>query len=162
MARIGKGFGMRIVAHSRVKKPIVEELGIVFVDVETVLQKSDILMLALPLTPATKAMINEKNVHLLKEDAIIVNTARGEIIEDGLYGKMNNIFCLDVISNEKYITRDNILYTPHMAYYTQEAIQRIMEISLENLRAFLEKKPLPNCLQLSCKKEYKEKQSYKE
>jgi len=111
-------------------------------------------MLALPLTPATNAIINEKNAKKLKKDAIIVNTARGEVIEDALYGKMKNILCLDVISDIKYIHRNNILYTPHMAYYTKEALQRIMQISLENMNAFLEKKPLPNCLKLSCQRDY--------
>ena len=154
MARIGKGFGMNLVAYSRTKKPIVDELGIDFCDLDTVLQESDILMLALPLTPATNAIINEKNAKKLKKDAIIVNTARGEVIEDALYGKMKNILCLDVISDIKYIHRNNILYTPHMAYYTKEALQRIMQISLENMNAFLEKKPLPNCLKLSCQRDY--------
>ncbi len=154
MARIGKGFGMKIVAYSRTKKQIVDELGIDFCDLDTVLKKSDILMIALPLTSATNALINEKNVNKIKNDTIIVNTARGEVIEDVLYGKMKNILCLDVISDTKYIHRDNILYTPHMAYYTKEALQRIMQISLENMKAFLEKKPLPNCLKLSCKRDY--------
>ena len=154
MAQIGKGFGMNIVAYSRTRKPIVDELGIHFCDLDTVLQKSDILMLALPLTPATHAIINEKNANKLKKDAIIINTARGEVIEDVLYGKMKNILCLDVISNIKYIHRDNILYTPHMAYYTKEALQRIMQISLENINAFLVSEPLPNCLKLSCVRDY--------
>jgi len=154
MARIGKGFGMKILAYSRTRKPIIDELGIDFCDLDMVLRKSDILMLALPLTPVTNALINEKNAKLLNEDAIVVNTARGEIIEDVLYGKMKNILCLDVISDVKYIHRDNILYTPHMAFYTKEALERIMQISLVNMQAFLEEKPLPNCLKLSCKRDY--------
>lgn len=155
MARIGKGFGMNVLCFSRTRKPIIDELGIDFCDLDTVLQESDILMLALPLTPKTNALINEKNAKKIKEDAIIVNTARGEVIEDVLYGKMKNIFCLDVISNIKYIHRDNILYTPHMAYYTKEALERIMQISLENIRAFIENKALPHCLKLSCKRNYR-------
>jgi len=154
MARIGKGFGMNVLSFSRTRKPIVDELGIKFCDLDTVLQESDILMLALPLTPATNALINEKNAGKLKKDVIIVNTARGEIMEDVLYGKMKHILCLDVISDTKYINRNNILYTPHMAYYTKEALQRIMQISLQNLDAFLTSKPLPNCLKLSCKRDY--------
>ncbi|QOP42916.1 lactate dehydrogenase [Sulfurimonas sediminis] len=155
MARIGKGFGMKTVAYSRTKKPIVDALGIDFYDLDSVLQKSDILMLALPLTPATKNIINEKNADKLKKDVIIVNTARGELIEDVLYGRMKNILCLDVISDLKYIHRNNILYTPHMAYYTKEALQRIMQISLENMKAFLAGRKLPNCLKLSCERDYR-------
>ncbi len=154
MARIGKGFGMHVVAHSRTKKPIIDELNIDFCDLDSVVAQSDILMLALPLTPTTRNIINEKNVKELKKDAIIVNTARGEIIEDALYGKMKNILCLDVISDIKYIHRNNILYTPHMAYYTKEALGRIMQISLENMNAYLANKALPNCLKFSCERDY--------
>jgi len=119
MARIGKGFGMNVMAHSRTKKPIVDELGIDFCDLDIVLQESDILMLALPLTPATNAIINETNAKKLKKDVIIVNTARGEVIKNVLYAKMKSILCLNVIRDIKYIHRNNILYTPHMAYYTK-------------------------------------------
>jgi D-lactate dehydrogenase len=153
MARIGRGFGMQILAYSRTKKEIVDELHIDFCDLDTLLTKSDIVMIALPLNPATRTLLNQNNMHKLKKECIIVNTARGEIIEDVLYGKMKNILCLDVISNTKYIHRDNILYTPHMAYYTEEALERIQRISLENMLAFIEKKPLPNCLKLACKRD---------
>ncbi len=155
MARIGKGFGMNLIAYSRSKKPIVKELNIEFTDLDTVLRKSDILMIALPLTPSTKNLINSENKNLIKKDCIIVNVARGEIIEDSLYGELENILCLDVITDTKYIKRENILYTPHMAYYTKEALFRIMKISLENMKAFIEGKPLPNCLKFPCAKDYK-------
>ncbi len=154
MARIGKGFGMNLVAYSRTKTKIVDELGIDFCDFESVLAKSDILMIALPLTPSTKNMLNENSIKHMNKNIIIVNVARGEIIEDLLYTKINNIFCLDVISNIKYIQQNNILYTPHMAYYTKEALERIMNISLINIEAFIDNKPLPNCLAIACKREY--------
>jgi len=71
-----------------------------------------------------------------------------------LFGKTLGILGLDVISDIKYIHRNNILYTPHMAYYTKEVLERIMQISLQNLTAFLASKPLPNCLKLSCRRDY--------
>ena len=154
MARIAKGFGMRIVTHSRTRKDIVDELGITFCDFEKVLTQSDILMIALPLTPKTKNLLNEQSVKSIKEDTIIVNTSRGEIIEDRLYKKMNNIFCLDVIGNISYVQEANVLYTPHMAYFTKEALERIMNISLSNMQAFIQNKSLPNCLKLACKRDY--------
>ncbi len=154
MARIGKGFGMKLVAYSRTKTKIVDELGIDFCDFKSVLAKSDILMIALPLTPSTKNMLNENSIKNMNKNIIIVNVARGEIIENSLYAKINNIFCLDVIGDTKYIQQNNILYTPHMAYYTKEALERIMNISLMNIEAFIDNKPLPNCLAIACKKEY--------
>ncbi len=156
MARIANGFGMNIVAHSRTKTKLIDELGIIFCDFEELLRRSDILMIALPLTPSTKHMLNEKTMQFMKEDIIIVNTARGEIIEDVLYEKMKTIFCLDVLTRLEYAQNSNVFYTPHMAYYTQEALERIMRISLENMKAFLTKKELPNCLKLACAREYKD------
>ncbi|MCF6207329.1 MAG: NAD(P)-binding domain-containing protein [Sulfurovum sp.] len=154
MARIAKGFGMHILTYSRTKTAIVDELGIDFCPLEYVLSESDIIMIALPLTPSTKHLLNESSCRSMGQDTIIVNVARGEIIEDVLYSKRKNIFCLDVISDPQYIHKPNILYTPHMAYYTKEALQRIMQISLENMQAFLTHRPLPNCLKVSCEKEY--------
>ena len=140
MARIAKGFGMNIMVYSRTKRAIVDELGIHFSTLENVLEQSDVLMIALPLTPATKNILNLENAQMMKENAIIVNTARGEIIADALYEKMPNIFCLDVIHDQKYVDQKNILYTPHMAYYTKEALERIQKISLENMQAFIDGK----------------------
>ena len=150
MACIGKGFGMRLLAFSEQKTPLVEALDMDFCDLDKVLTESDVLMLALPLTPETAGIINANNVKKLKQEAIIVNVARGALIEDRLYGQLKNIFCLDVITDTKYVNRENILYTPHMAYYTEEALQRIMQISLQNIEAFLSHQPLPNALKLSC------------
>ena len=154
MARIAHGLGMKIVAFSRTRKAIVDELKIDFCDLKKVLTQSDIIMLALPLTPATHHILNQNNIDLLKADAIVVNTARAELIEEILYEKMDHRFGLDVINNEKYIGQKNIIYTPHMAYYTEEALGRIMQISLKNIEAFLAEKVLPNCLQLPCEKDY--------
>jgi D-lactate dehydrogenase len=155
MAHIGRGMGMELLAWSRSRKPIVDELGIEFVELEEVLEKSDVIMIALPLTPATSNLLNSENIVLVKKEAIIVNVARAEIIEEGLYGNLENPMCLDVISDVKRIPRSNILYTPHMAYYTKEALERIMEISLRNMLAFIEGRPIPNCLKAECERDYK-------
>jgi len=155
MARIGKGFGMELFAYSRTEKPVVKELDINFTTLEEVLKNSDVLMIALPLTPSTKNLINRKNSSLIKKECVIVNVARAEIMEDCVYRDLKNVLCLDVITNTDYVKKENILYTPHMAYYTKEALKRIMEISLNNMRAFIEGRPLPNCLKFSCEKDYK-------
>ncbi len=154
MARIGKGFGMNLMAWSRSKRPIVDELGIDFTSLDSVLRGSDVVMIALPLTPSTRGLIDEERAKLLKKDTIVVNVARAEIIVASLYADLTNPLCLDVIDDLRHVARPNILYTPHMAYYTKEALQRIMEISLENMVAFIEGKPLPNCLKSGCQKNY--------
>ncbi len=156
IARIAAGMGMRIGVFSRTKKPIVDELGIDFTDLESVLEQSDVLMIALPLTPATTHLINTENASLIPEEAIIVNIARAQIIEPSLYRTLSQTICTDVSEEPDLARRPNILSTPHMAYYTEEALRRIREISLENLEAFIEGRPLPNCLRPACEREYKE------
>lgn len=154
MARIGFGFGMNVIAYSRTRNDIIDELGIDFCDFESVLAQSDILMIALPLTPQTHHIINATTMKKLKKSSIIVNISRAEIIEDSLYSDVKNIFCLDVINDVSYIENDNILYSPHMAYYTKEALDRITNISLNNIKAFIAGETLPNCLKLACQQDY--------
>lgn len=154
MVRIGKGFGMDVHVYSRTHKPIIDELDVKFIELDLLLKESDILMLALPLTPDTRFLINKSNAELIKKSAIIVNAARGELIEEILYEELGNIICLD--GDKPLHVKENLLFTPHMAYYTQEALERILEISLKNIEAFLRNETLPNCLYLECKRNYKE------
>ena len=121
------------------------------------LKECDVLMIALPLTPDTKNLINKKAFSLMKQDTIIVNVARAEIIEDRVYRDCKSIFCLDVLADRQLVSKKNILYTPHMAYYTHEAQERILNISLKNIEAFVSGEELPNCLYLECQRNYKEK-----
>ena len=157
MARIGHGFGMEIMVFSRTHKPILDELGMRFVTLDALLKECDVLMIALPLTPDTKNLINKKAFSLMKQDTIIVNVARAEIIEDRVYRDCKSIFCLDVLADRQLVSKKNILYTPHMAYYTHEAQERILNISLKNIEAFVSGEELPNCLYLECQRNYKEK-----
>ncbi len=154
MARIAHGFGMKTVVYSRTHKPIVDELGIEFVALKDLLQNADILMFALPLTPETESIINGDNAKLIKEDAVIVNAARAGLIQQELYNTLPNIFCLDMIDDLSLLEKENINYTPHMAYYTKEALLRILETSYKNIAAYQQGDKLPNCLYLECEKNY--------
>ena len=156
MAHIGAGFGMKLSAFSRTRKPIVDLLHIDFTtDLNRFLSKCDVIMIALPLTPATREMINAKNAFQIPRETIIVNVARVEIIDEKLYEKLPNVICTDVLHDPSIARKkEHFLYTPHMAYYTEEALVRIREISLQNMQAFIEGKPMPNCLKLPCEKEY--------
>lgn len=154
MAKIAKGFGMKVLGYSRTYKPVFDELGIDFVSLEEVLKNVDVLMPALPLTPATQHIIHSGNVMLLQKESIIINTARCEIIEKPLYWSLDNIIASDVCRDTTLAKKKSFLYTPHMAYYTKEALMRIMDISLLNIKQFLSGKQPQNCLKLECKKEY--------
>lgn len=154
LAYIASGFGMNIMAYSRTRKPVVDTLSINFTRLDELLSHSDIIMIALPLNPSTKNIINTSNASLIQSKTIFINIARAELIEEALYYELPNIiatdFLLDQASNEK----ENILSTPHMAYYTKEALVRIMEISLENIQAFIHADTLPNCLKSACYQNY--------
>ena len=157
IAYIASGFGMNIMAWSRTRKPIVDKLQIDFTDIDDLLARSDVIMIALPLNPTTKDLINSENIHLLKPTAIIINIARAEIIEATLYASIPNPLGLDFSISTKATRNKQILHTPHMAYYTKEALIRIMNISLENMLVFIEKQTLPNCLKLVCHQDYEQK-----
>ena len=154
MAKIARGFGMKVLGYSRTYKPMYSELGIEFITLDEVLKNADILMPALPLTPNTKHIIHSENITLLKKECIIINVARCEIIEKSLYWSLDNLIASDVCDDKSLIHKKSFLFTPHMAYYTKEALERIMAISLENIEVFLSGEEPPNCLKLICKKEY--------
>ena len=158
MARIAHGFWMEIYAYTRhYDEEFCKRYDIQKSSFENILQTCDVIMFAVPLTPQTRHMLNEKNAVLVKKNAIVINVARGEVIsneaikilQDRLYG-----LGLDVIEEEKrlfqqkpqeildLIQSPKIRYTPHMGYYTTEALGRIRKISLDNMRRFLHQKPL--------------------
>ncbi len=154
MAKIAKGFGMEILGYSRSKKDLFDQIGIDFVSLETVLEQADIIMIALPLTPSTTHLINQKNAVLIKKETLMINVAREEIIEPALYHDMHNIFACDVSTDVTLAHKKDFLYTPHVAYYTKEALERILEISLRNLQQVIQGQIPQNCLKPACEKEY--------
>jgi len=160
IAKIANGFGMKIKAHTpHFDEEFCKKYNISKSSYPEILKDSDIIVFAVPLTKKTYHMLNEKNISLIKNSAIIINIARGEVIsKEALNRLKNRIFGLglDVIENEKKILKEkpkdfiefikekNVLYTPHMAYYTKEALQRIREISFNNMKNFIEKKEIIN------------------
>jgi D-lactate dehydrogenase len=151
IVKISKGFGANVIGFSRSYK---EEFKDIYTNsLEEVLTKSDFLFIALPLTPKTKNLINKKNISLFKGN-VIINPARAEIIEEDVYKNFNGIIAADVLPNWELAKKENIIATPHMAYYTKEALKRIMEISLQNLQDFLNNKKPRHCLKIECQKNY--------
>ena len=152
IVKIAKGFGADVIGFSRHPKNLgIRETFIL----EEVLERSDFLFIALPLTPQTKNLINKENISHFKGN-VIVNPARAEIIEREVYLTFNGIIAADVLPDWSLAKKDNIIATPHMAYYTKEALRRIMQISLDNLMDFLDGKVPRFCLKEECKKYFKE------
>ncbi len=151
IVKIAKGFGANVIGFSRHKKELdVKQTPVL----EEVLENSDFLFIALPLTPQTKNLINCENIKHLR-GKIIINPARAEIISREVYEKFDGIIAADVLPDWDLAKKENIIATPHMAYYTKEALRRIMQISLDNLFDFLSGKTPRHCLKEECIKNYK-------
>ena len=149
MGRIGsqvvtrsKAFGMETIVYDPyITEKTASDLGVTVVDFETLIKKSDVLTIHVPLTSETKYLIRSKQLEMMKENAFLVNCARGGIIkEDDLYealstGKIRGAG-LDVFENEPpenspLLELDNVVLTPHIAASTSEA-QRDAAIIVAN------------------------------
>ena len=164
----------RVICFDKIEnKELIDKYNIKYTDLETLCKLSDIIMIHAPLTPSTYHLINRDNINLMKENTIIVNTARGEIIDtealyDALIENKIKAAALDVLEfeeilsnkppgdninfknlrisliNSKLLKLKNVTATPHIAYDTKEAIQRILDLTILNLKEYLEKKQLKN------------------
>ena len=121
------------------------------VDLETLFRQSDIVSLHCPLTPETKGLINARRLGWMKPTAFLLNTSRGPLIEeqaltDALNGGRLAGAGLDVLSVEPppatnpLLQAKNCLITPHQAWGTRAARSRLLDIAVENIRAFLKGK----------------------
>ena len=174
VARMAYGFEMNIIGYDIHEDPeLIKDYGLKYVDMNTLLKTADIVSLHLPLNDKTKYTINKKNISLMKNSAIIINTARGGLIETdalvkALQGKKIAGAGLDVLEEESAIKEEkqllseqfapqynmqtllenhillqseNVIITPHNAFNSVEALQRIIDTSLENIRKYDAKMP---------------------
>ena len=145
VGEIAKALGCNILAHKRTK-----EEGVECVDLDTLLSKSDIISVHIPLSEETKNLISKDKIKLLKKNAVFVNTARGAVVDEEAIclalkeGKIAGLGC-DVYSKEPlektspYVEikdYDNVCLTPHMAWGAKEARERCFDIMLKNVEAF--------------------------
>ena len=147
VARIGRAFGMRILACRR-----SGELGGEGADLETLFRESDVISLHCPLTPETKGLINAQRIGWMKPSAFLINTARGLLVDEAeLAAALNGGHIagagLDVLSvepptpDQPLLKARNCIITPHIAWATQAARARLIAAAVENLRAFLAGNP---------------------
>ena len=146
VANIGRAFGMKILGTARAER--APETGVTFTGLDELLRQSDVVSLHCPLTPETKELINASRLALMKPSAFLLNTSRGALVAEadlaralasgGLAGAG-----LDVLSVEPppgrnpLFTAPNCYITPHVAWATRAARQRLMDVTVENLRSFL-------------------------
>lgn len=150
-AGILKALGMRVLANSPHETPEGRALA-EYVDLDRLYAESDVIFLHCPLFPENEKMINKESIAKMKDGVIIINNARGGLINEAdLAGALNNgkVYAagVDVVSEEPIhgdnplLTAKNCLITPHMSWVATAARQRIIDITVENVRSVIEGRP---------------------
>jgi len=149
---IAKSFNMNVIAFDSYPCEEGKKIG-KYVDLDTLYKTSDIIALHCPLFPSTEGMINKESINKMKDGVIILNNSRGPlIVEQDLADALNSgkVYAAgcDVVSTEP-IRKDNPLLkaknciiTPHISWAPKESRQRLMDIAVENVKAFIEGKPI--------------------
>lgn len=150
VAQLANAFGCRVLVYNRSTKDIP---NVEFSNLDYLLKNSDIISLHVPLTQETKYLIGESEIKLLKKTAIIINTARGPVIDyHALAGALENNHiagaALDVYEKEPPLDKNHILFNapntillPHIGYATEEAIKLRGQIVIENINRWLKGNP---------------------
>mgnify|MGYP005759145961 FL=1 len=150
VASIAQAFGCRVLAYSRTKKDVP---GITYTDLETLLKNSDIVSLHTPLTPETRGLIGEKELSSMKPSAILINTARGPVVDSAALADALNCGKIagagvDVFEMEPPVPADhpllnakNLIATPHVAFATREALVKRAAIVFDNIDRWIKGTP---------------------
>ncbi len=171
VARIARGFEMTVLAFDvQPRDEAARDLGFDYVEMDELLSRSDIVSLHVPGNDKTKHLIDEAAFEKMKDGAILINTARGSVVETrALLGALSSgklaAAGLDVLPEEpvvreeaellrRYFTREhdlgtlladhillrmrNVVITPHSAFKTREAVQRILDTTRENIEGFVD------------------------
>ena len=151
-AEAAKGLGMHVIAYNRSQSQAAKDLGVEFVDLDGLFARSDVLALQMPLLPFNVGIINKENIAKMKDGAILINNSRGQmVVEQDLADALNSgkvaFAGLDVVSTEPIradnplLKAKNCIITPHMSWGAKESRQRIMDCTVNNVKAFLAGKP---------------------
>lgn len=160
LAEILVGFGMRVIAHDPMEGDSCKALGVQYTDLDDLFEQADVISLHCPLTPDTHHLINHASIAKMKPGVMLINTSRGAIVDsravlDGLKsGKIGHLG-LDVYEEEadlffedlsdqviqddvfmRLLTFPNVLITAHQAFFTEDALNNIVAITLDNVRTF--------------------------
>ncbi len=152
VARIASAFGMQVLAFTSKEEDDLP-YGIRKVDMDALFKQSDIVTLHCPLTVETHFLVDAERLAMMKPTAILINTGRGPLVDDAAVADaLNNgslaAYAADVLTTEPapadnpLLTTKNCYLTPHIAWATSEARQRLINICTENVRAYLDGEPI--------------------
>jgi glycerate dehydrogenase len=151
--KIAQAFGMKVLAFDEYKNPELENENCRYAKLDEVLSASDVISLHCPLFPETKGMINKNSISKMKDGVIIINTSRGPlIVEEDLaealksgkvgYAAVDVVMAEPIPSDSPLLKAPNCLITPHIAWAPKESRLRLMNIAVDNLKAFLNGSPV--------------------
>ena len=157
MAKRGLGFDMKVIYHSRSRKPELEEqYGLEYVDPQVLLRDSDFVSLHIPLTPETRHFISEPELRMMKSTAILINLARGPVVDSkALYTALSEKWiqaaALDVTdpepiqADDPLLTLDNLVISPHIGSASVATRREMCMVAARNLAAGLKGQRLEHC-----------------
>ncbi|HSA93502.1 MAG TPA: hydroxyacid dehydrogenase [Terriglobales bacterium] len=167
--KVGRGFGMRVLAYDPFHNPFLAELlGYEYVGIEELLGSSDIVTLHMPFSPAVHHFMDQEKFRRMRRGALFINTARGRLVDtEALLEALESGHLagagLDVVEGEELIQEErqlldlktqsldklqavvrthvlfrheNVIFTPHNAFNSREALERILDTTIENIRSF--------------------------
>jgi len=151
VANLALAFGMKVIAYDIVTPSSTPE-GCQFVELDDIFRVSDVISLHCPLAPQTKNIINKERLERMKKTAFLINTSRGPLVdEQALAQALNNERIagagLDVLSeeppseNNPLLKAKNCFITPHIAWATRAARERLLQVAVDNVASFLAGKP---------------------
>jgi D-lactate dehydrogenase len=167
-SRIMRGFGCRIIAFDVFVNKELEALGVEYLPLAEVFRQSDIISLHCPLMESTHYMVNNETIQMMKQGVMLINTSRGALIDTkaaiaalksqhigylgiDVYEQEDKLFFRDLSDDiiqddtiQRLMSFPNVLVTAHQAFFTEEALQQIASITLDNILLLSENKILTN------------------
>ncbi|SDY78564.1 D-3-phosphoglycerate dehydrogenase [Proteiniborus ethanoligenes] len=153
VAEIGLAFGCRVLAYNRSENESLIKQGVTYMSLEELLKESHILTIHLPLTDNTRGLIDKDKIKLMKKDALLINTARGPIVDNQalaealkngeIAGAGIDVFDMEppLPSDYPLLNSPNTVLAPHIGFATKEAMKRRAEITFDNILRWLEGSP---------------------
>lgn len=153
VGRIAQSFGMNVLAYDQYRNNSLENDTLKYAELDELLAKSDVISLHAPLFESTRGIINRNTIAKMKDGVMIINTARGPlVVEEDLAEALNSGkvagAAIDVLSAEPpkmdnpLLHAKNIIITPHISWAPKESRKRLMDIAVDNLKQFLNGKPV--------------------
>ena len=156
-AKLFQAFGAKVIAASRSEKDEAKAMGIEYVPLAELMQRSDIVSIHTPNTASTRGLISREMIDLMKPTAILINCARGPIVdsqaladalnEDRIAGAGIDVYNVEppIPDSEPLLHAKNTLLAPHVAFLSEEAMVRRAHIVFDNLYAYVKGEPMNVC-----------------